>query len=72
MKVFGLAVVAAIIGYLMGLFGGMFLLDIFSSNVHDKSMEAAMTGAFVFGPMMALVAVVVTVLYCRRRRTRLS
>lgn len=41
MKVFGLAVLAAIIGYLMGLFGGMFLLDIFSSNVHDKSMEAA-------------------------------
>ena len=68
MKVFGLAVLAALAGYLIGLFGGMFVVDMFSSNVHDKSMEAAMTGAFVFGPLMAVVASIVTVVYCLRRR----
>ena len=68
MKIFGLSVLAAIAGYLIGLFGGMFVVDMFSSNVHDKSMEAAMTGAFVFGPLMALVSAIVTVVYCLRRR----
>ena len=53
MTVFGLSVLAAIADYLIGLFGGMFVVETFSSNVHDKSMEAAMSGAFVFGPLMA-------------------
>jgi Na+/proline symporter len=70
-KIFGLSVLAAIAGYLIGLFGGMFVVETFSSNVHDKSMEAAMTGAFVFGPLMALVAAIATVIYCLRRRTQL-
>lgn len=53
MKTFGLALVAAMGGYIAGLFGGMLLVEDFSSNAHDKSMEAAMTGAFVIGPLMA-------------------
>ena len=72
MKVFGVAILAAIAGYFIGLFGAMFMVETFSSNVHDKSMEAAMTGAFVFGPLMALVAAVVTLVYCLRRRKSLS
>ena len=39
-----------------------------SSNVHDRSMEAAMTGAFVIGPLAGLVAVIVTIIYGLRRR----
>ena len=50
MKTFGLAVLAAIGGYVIGLFGGRFFIEIFSTNRHDKSLEAAMTGAFVLGP----------------------
>jgi hypothetical protein len=50
----------------------MFVVESFYSNVHDNSMEAAMTGAFVFGPLMALVAAGVTVIYYLRRRKRLS
>ena len=60
MKPFGLSLLAAIIGYFIGLFGGMFLVDTFSSNVHHRSMEAAMTAVFVIGPVAALVAVHVT------------
>lgn len=67
MKVFGLAVLGAVVGYCVGLFGGMFVVETFSSNVHDKSMEAAMTGAFVFGPLTALLTVIGTVVYCLRR-----
>jgi cytochrome bd-type quinol oxidase subunit 2 len=63
MKTFGLAVLAATGGYLIGLLGGMFLIEASSSNQHDKSVEAAMTGAFVSGPLMAAVAVIVTLIF---------
>jgi hypothetical protein len=55
-KVFGISLRAAGTGYLIGLVGGMVVVETFSTNVHDKSMEAAMTGAFVFGPLMAFMA----------------
>jgi cytochrome bd-type quinol oxidase subunit 2 len=66
MKTFGLAVLAATGGYLIGLLGGMFLIEAYSSNQHDKSVEAAMTGAFVSGPLMAAVAVIVTLIFRSR------
>src|SRR5690242_21754357 len=69
MKSFGLAVLAAIGGYVIGLFGGMFFIQIFSTNRHDKSLEAAMTGAFVLGPLMAIVAVIVVWIF-RSRQAR--
>jgi hypothetical protein len=68
MKTFGLAVLAAIGGYLVGLFGGMVLIETFSSNIHDKSIEAAMTGAFVIGPLVAVAAVIVVLIF--RSRTQ--
>ncbi len=33
-----------------------------SSNSHDRDLEAAMAGAFVFGPLAALVGFVVGVI----------
>jgi hypothetical protein len=30
-----------------------------SSNMHDRSSEAAMTGAFVYGPALGLIAFIV-------------
>ena len=59
MKSFGVALLSAILGYIVGLFGTMAAIEIFASNTHDKSMEAAMTGAFVGGPLMAVVSVIV-------------
>jgi hypothetical protein len=49
----------AVPGYLLGAFGGGYLLYLTSSNTHDRSVEAAMTGAFLFGPLVALVGFVV-------------
>ena len=66
MKTFGLAVLAATGDYLIGLIGGMFLIEAYSSNQHDKSVEAAMTRAFVSGPLMAAVAVIVTLIFRSR------
>ena len=38
-------------GYILFAFVGYFLIEVFSSNVHDRSVEAPMTSAFVFGPL---------------------
>ena len=67
MKTFALGVLAALGGYIIGMLGGMFLIEAFSSHRHDRSVEAAMTGAFVVGPLMAVVAVIV-VLVIRAQR----
>lgn len=68
MKTFGVALLAAILGYIVGLFGTMAAIELFSSNTHDKSMEAAMTGAFVGGPLIAVISVIV-ILALRRKRS---
>ena len=67
MKTFALGVLVALGGYIIGMLGGMFLIEAFSSNRHDRSVEAAMTGAFVVGPLMAVAAVIV-VLAIRAQR----
>ena len=45
-----------IAGYLCGAFGGGWLITQLSSNTFDRDMEAAMTGAFVIGPLVGIVA----------------
>jgi cytochrome bd-type quinol oxidase subunit 2 len=60
MKIFGLSILALVVGYTVGLFGGMFLVNRLSPNKHDKATEAAMTSAFVIGPAVAVIALVAT------------
>jgi ABC-type branched-subunit amino acid transport system permease subunit len=67
MKTFGLAVLAAMGGYAIGLISGIFLIEAFSNNRHDRSVEAAMTGAVVVGPLLAVVAVIVLLVIRARR-----
>jgi cation transporter-like permease len=67
LKRFAFGVLGAIAGYLIGLFGGMGLINLLSSNPHDRSVEAAMTGAFVVGPFMALVGFVIGWAAAKRR-----
>ena len=59
MRRFGIAVLFAIVGYLAAAVASYIVIGQLSSNVHDRSVEAAMTSAFVFGPIGALVAFVV-------------
>ena len=55
-----LSLVLGAMGYVVGLFGGIGLVDLLSSNQQDRSIEAAMTGAFVIGPLTALLFAVVS------------
>ena len=59
MKRFAIGLLCAVGGYVIAAFVGYFLIDWFSSNTHDRSVEAAMTSVFVFGPFGAVVGFVV-------------
>lgn len=63
MKTFGLALLAAVGGYAVGLFAAMTLIERFSSNQYDRSLEAAMTSALVVGPLTGLLSAGLVVAY---------
>ncbi len=48
-----------VLGYFVGLFGGIGLVCLLSSNQYDRSTEAAMTGAFLVGPLVGLLFAIV-------------
>jgi hypothetical protein len=66
MKRFGIGVLCAIGGYFAGAFAGYWLIEWFSSNAHDRSVEAAMSSIFVWGPFAAVVAFVAGFLWSGR------
>lgn len=70
MTTFGLSILGGTAGYAVGLFGGMVLVSMLSSNTHDKSMEVVMTGFFVTGPLMAVIGFVGTLIYRLARSKR--
>lgn len=55
----------ALIGYVAGAVLGYLLVLGFSSNQHDKSIEATMTAAFASGPLGALIGFVAGLLVTR-------
>jgi|RhiMethySRZTD1v2_1073278.scaffolds.fasta_scaffold594314_2 hypothetical protein len=57
----------AVVGWAVGAAGGGLLVDALSSNVHDRSTEAAMTGAFFIGPLFAVIGFAVGVARGGRR-----
>ena len=63
----GLSFLAAIGGYAIGGFGGGWLVSELSRSA-DRSVEAAMTGAFVYGPVVACLAFIVTFIFTGRSR----
>lgn len=69
MRRFWTGLLWALIGYVAGAFGGGLLVSLLSSNSHDRSLEAAMTGAFVLGPLAAVVAFAVGYVRAGRRQT---
>jgi len=55
----GFGILWGIAGYLCGAFGGGWLVAQSTSNRFDGDVEAAMTGAFVIGPLVGLVAFII-------------
>ncbi len=47
------------LGYVAGALLGSWLIQLLSANTHDRSLEAAMTGAFVTGPIGAVLGLVI-------------
>lgn len=56
MKTIGLALLVGIAGYIIGAILGLVAVNTFSANQQDKSVEAAMIGAFFIGPAAAILA----------------
>ncbi len=63
LRIIVFAILALVVGYGVGLFGGVWLINTFSNNPRDRELEAAMTGAFVIGPIVAVLAAVGTVVF---------
>ena len=62
----------ALLGYPLGAFGGGYLIYLASGNQHDPSVEAAMTGAFVTGPLLAVIGFIGGAVWARPRPPRPS
>lgn len=66
MKRFGIALLCAVAGYLVVAVASYFLVLQLSSNA-DRTVEAAMTSVFFFGPMGAVIVFIVAFALARRR-----
>jgi len=66
---FGFGLLFAIGGYFAAAVLGYFLVQWFSSNTHDRSVEAGMTSVFFFGPIGAVLAFVAGLIRGGRRTT---
>jgi hypothetical protein len=67
MRRIGVGLAGAIAGYALLAVAGYWLTGLLSSNVHDRSVEAAMTSAFVWGPLGAVTGFVTGFVYAGRR-----
>ena len=67
-KRIAMGILGGMLGYVLGAFGGGYLVSVLSSNTHDRSVEAAMTGAFVLGPLAGVVGALVS--FWRTRAAR--
>ena len=63
----GIAFVVALAAYIGGAVAGGWLVANLTSNTHDASLEGVMTGAFVIGPLVSIVAFVITFVSTRPR-----
>lgn len=70
MKIVLISLLVGVAGYVVGVVLGMLMVNLFSSNTHDKSLEAAMTSFFVYGPLAAVLSFIVTLVYLLSRRGR--
>ncbi|AGF53501.1 unknown protein (plasmid) [Synechocystis sp. PCC 6803] len=67
-KFIGIVLIGGLAGYALGVAAGIFIVNNFSTNVQDKPLELAMTSIFFFGPMGALIGLIIAVVYQLLRR----
>jgi hypothetical protein len=63
----GFGLLFALAGLVLTAIASYFLIMALSSNVHDRSVEAAMTSAFFFGPIGAVVGFIAGAIFAGRR-----
>jgi hypothetical protein len=61
------ALIGLIAGYLAGAGAGAVLVQLLSTNSHDKSVELAMTALLVTGPIGALIGLVIGLVAAGKR-----
>jgi len=70
MRRLAIGLLYAVAGYVAGAVATYFAIQAFSGNTHDRELEAAMTGAFAGGPLVAVVAGVVGAIRAKPRPPR--
>ena len=68
MRRIAFGVLWAVPAYLIGAFGGGYLISVLSSNTRDRSLEAAMTGAFLCGPIAGVIGFIIGMARASRSR----
>ncbi len=63
-----IAVLGLLIGYPLFTVAGYWLIQLFSGNSFDRSIEAEMTAVFALGPLGALVGLVLGMIAGRPKR----
>jgi len=63
----GIAFAVALAAYVGGAAAGGWLVANVTSNTHDASLEGVMTGVFVIGPLVSIVAFVIAFVSTRPR-----
>lgn len=63
MRTVAVALSVLVSGYVTGGLIGFAAIQAMSSNTHDRDVEAAMTGAFLTGPVVAAFALVAWAIY---------
>lgn len=58
LKAAGLALLMGVVGYGLGVGLGLLLVYAFSTNQHDKDLEAGMTAFFCAGPVVAILGII--------------
>jgi uncharacterized membrane protein YjjB (DUF3815 family) len=61
------ALLGMLIGYPVFAFAGYWLIDLFSGNHFDRSVEAIMTAAFAIGPAGAIIGLIAGLIFGRKK-----